>query len=269
MDLDAYLRRIDHHGSLAADLATLRALHRAHLEAIPYENIDVQLGRTVVTDPAAVFDRIVHRGRGGWCYEMNGVLGWALGEAGFRVTRLAGGVMREVAGDDRVGNHLVLKVDLPEGPWIADVGFGDGPIEPYPLTTHDFEQEGYAFSLADIGEGWWRVKNHPLGGAPSFDFRAEAADEALLSAKCAELQTSPESNFVKLLICQRATPKGLYQLRGRVLRTVQPGSFDEQLIEDEDEFRRMLGDVFGLSDPEIPRLWRKVCERHAAVFATT
>ena len=92
MNLAAYLARIGHTGPVQPDLATLRAVHRAHHFAIPYENLDVQLKRPVVTDPAAAFDKIVTRRRGGWCYEMNGVLGWALAEIGFNVTyRMSGG----------------------------------------------------------------------------------------------------------------------------------------------------------------------------------
>ena len=267
MTLEQYLARIGHTGPVSPDLATLKALHRAHLTAIPYENMDVQLERPVVTDPARAFARIVGKRRGGWCYEMNGVFGWALGQIGFSVTRMAGGAVRELVGDEQIGNHLVLRVDLPDGPWIADVGFGDGPIEPYPLVAHHFRQDGYTFHLEDLGDGWWRLHNHPLGGARSFDFRSEPADEALLATKCAHLQTSDTSNFVKLLICQRPTADGIYQLRGKVLRKVRGDVFDERVIQTEDEFADMLAGVFGLSDPEIPRLWSKVSERHAQVFA--
>ena len=203
MTLDQYLARIGYAGLLNPDLETLSGLHRAHLLAIPYENMDVQLQRPVVTDPARAFARIVGRGRGGWCYEMNGVLGWALGQIGFSVTRMAGGVMREMAGDGQIGNHLVLRVDLPDGPYIADVGFGDGPIEPYPLRDHAFEQDGYPFRLEHLGDNWWRLHNHPNGGAKSFDFRAVAADEALLTAKCEFLQTAETSGFTQNFVAQR------------------------------------------------------------------
>src|SRR5262245_33175107 len=113
MNIDAYLGRIGLTERPAATLAGLRAVHRAHLLSIPYENVDVQFGRRLTIDPAAAYAKIVERGRGGWCYEMNGLLGWALGEFGFRVTRATGAVMREVRGDAVVGNHLVLRVELP------------------------------------------------------------------------------------------------------------------------------------------------------------
>src|SRR4029078_11594867 len=98
--------------SARADLATLRAVHRQHLERIPYENLDVQFGRRLSIEIETIFEKIVSRGRGGWCYEMNGLLGWALEEIGFKVTRMAGGVMRATLGDGNLRNTLVLRVGL-------------------------------------------------------------------------------------------------------------------------------------------------------------
>src|SRR6185437_1352334 len=172
MELQAYLDRIGYAGPVRPDLATLRAVHRAHLQAIPYENLDVQLGRPVTIDPARAYDKIVGCRRGGWCYEMNGLLGWALGEIGFSVTRMAGAAMRQERGDFTTGNHLVLRVDLPEEPtpWIADVGFGDGILDPFPLRAAHLETEGHRFRLEAMDAGWWRFHNHEFGGAKSFDF---------------------------------------------------------------------------------------------------
>src|SRR3954451_21382564 len=99
MELAAYLARIGYAGPVRPDLSTLRAVHRAHLQAIPYDSLDVQLGRPLTLDPAAAYDKIVRRRRGGWCYEMSGLLGWALGEIGFSVPRMAGAAMRAERGD--------------------------------------------------------------------------------------------------------------------------------------------------------------------------
>ncbi|MGZ5987852.1 MAG: arylamine N-acetyltransferase family protein, partial [Rhizomicrobium sp.] len=130
MDISDYLGRIGLTGRPEPTLAGLRTLHHAHLVSIPYEDLDVQLGKPLTTDPMAAYDKIVNRRRGGWCYEMNGVFGWALGELGFDVTRATGAVMREAMGELSDGNHLVLKVVLKEGVYLADVGFGDGPRDP-------------------------------------------------------------------------------------------------------------------------------------------
>ena len=78
MKLDDYLARIEYQGPVAPTLACLSEVHRQHLLTIPYEDLDVQLGRALNLDIQRTFEKIVVRRRGGWCYEMNGLLGWAL-----------------------------------------------------------------------------------------------------------------------------------------------------------------------------------------------
>jgi N-hydroxyarylamine O-acetyltransferase len=269
-DVGAYLDRIGFAGTPRPDLATLKALHRGHALSISYENLDVQLGRPVTTDPAAAFDKIVRRGRGGWCYEMNGLLGWALREIGFEVTRLAGGVHRATFGGVMVGNHLVLRVDLPEGPWIADVGFGDGPRDPFPLAPGPIVSDGFEYRLDRLDDGWWRLTNQPLGGAPNFDFRSEPASEALLGEKCQALQTSPESVFVTTAICQRHMPGEIRLLRGRAFRRLRAdGRKEEHVIADAGAFVALLAREYELDLPEAAALWPKVCARHEELFAAT
>ncbi|MDO9337577.1 MAG: arylamine N-acetyltransferase [Caulobacter sp.] len=270
MTLDAYLARIGHTGPVAPDLTTLRAIHRAHHFAIPYENLDVQLGRPVVTDPAAAFDKIVTRRRGGWCYEMNGLLGWALGEIGFTVTRMMAGVRREQDGDLAVSNHLILRVDLEDGPdsgpWLADVGFGDGPVDPYPIAAGPLDAGLFAYRLEALQDGWWRLHNHPAGGAPSFDFQNAPADEQALADRCHWLQTDPASVFVQNAVAQRHQPDRLLILRGRTLRILTAAGASDRLIADADDFVATLKRDFALDLPEAATLWPAIQARHEALF---
>jgi len=267
MDLQAYLDRIGYAGLVRPDLATLRALHRAHLQAIPYENLDVQLGRPLTPDPAAAFEKIVGRRRGGWCYEMNGVFGAVLGEIGFRVTRMAGAAMREAVGDGAIGNHLVLLVELDGEPWIADVGFGDGILDPFRLEPAELRAGGYPFRLEALDQGWWRFHNHEFGGARSFDFAVAPADPGLLADKCAWLQSAPDSTFVLNAIAQRYRGDEIWQLRGRVLRRVRPDGVESRLLGSADELVGVLADTFDLDLPEAASLWPRVLARHEAVVA--
>ena len=267
MDVASYLHRIAYAGPVRPDLATLTALHRAHLVAIPYENLDVQLGRPVTIERAPVFEKMVTNRRGGWCYEMNGLFGWALAELGFRVTRSAGAVMREASGDGAIGNHLVLKVTLEEGIYLADVGFGDGPLDPIRVAPGAFSSHGFDFALSQQDDGWWRLHNHKSGSAASFDFNLAEADEALLAAKCRQLQTAEESTFVQNAVCQRHTANGLWILRGRVLRELTPLGYTDRLIVSADEYVSALDETFGLKLPEAASLWPKICARHEAHLA--
>ncbi len=267
MQLQAYLDRIGFKGVPRPDQATLRALHRGHSLAISYENLDVQLGRPVTTDPAAAFDKIVHGRRGGWCYEMNGLLGAVLEEVGFKVTRLAGGVHRAVRGDEMVGNHLVLLVDVAGEPWIADVGFGDGPRDPYPLREGEIACDGYVYRLERLDADWWRFHNHPAGGAPSFDFTREPADPVRLAQMCQVLQTSPTSVFVMTAIAQRHLGDEIRLLRGRAFRRLTPGSQADSLIDNAQDFVALLKREFELDLPEAASIWDRVCARHDELFA--
>src|SRR5215213_6707253 len=135
MDVQAYLRRINYRGELAPTVATLRELHRAHLLAVPFENLDIHLGRAILLDQDALFDKIVTRRRGGFCYELNGLFALLLRELGFEVTLLSAGVARAGGGFGPEFDHLTLLVKvpsaeamalyLPSASWLADVGFGD------------------------------------------------------------------------------------------------------------------------------------------------
>jgi len=267
MDIETYLKRIGLSGPQSPTLDTLKRVHAAHLRAIPYENLDVQFGRPVTIERPAIYDKIVNRGRGGWCYEMNGLLGWALDELGFKVTRATGAVMRELVGDTTLRNHLVLKVELDEGLYLADVGFGDGPIEPIHIVEGDFTSGGLPFSLTRLNSDWWRLRNHPYGGAPSFDFNLAPVDEALLAAKCDEQQYSPDSHFVLNLFCFRFRENGVVGVRGRVVRTVTPDGYDDRILNGADELVRFCDEELDLRDPELASLWPKICARHDVVMA--
>ena len=267
MDIDAYLERIGLSRPLLPTLETLTAVHRAHLRAIPYENLDVQLGRPVTIERAPIFAKIVDRHRGGWCYEMNGLLGWALGELGFKVTRATGAVMRELVGDSALRNHLVLRVEMDEGLYLADVGFGDGPIEPIRIVEGPFLSGGLPFSLTKVDDEWWRLRNHPHGGAASFDFNLAPVDEALLAKKCDEQQYAPGSHFVLNLFCFRFRANGVIGLRGRVVRTVTPDGYEDRILESAEELVRFFDEELDLRDPELASLWPKVCARHEIVMA--
>jgi len=267
MNLPAYLQRVRFSGDPRPDLETLRTLHRLHLLHIPYENLDVQLGRPLDLDPGAAFDKLVRRRRGGWCYEMNGVFAEALRTIGFRVAPIAGAVHRDTRGAASVGNHLVLRVDL-DGPWLADVGFGDGLVEPVPLAEGAYSQAGRIFRLEAREGGWWRFHNHAASAAPYFDFRPDqVADPEILAGACADLQASPDSTFVLNLICQRHTLEGVTLLLGRVLHPA--GASAVRILRSSQELVATLAVQFDLDAPEAAALWPAICSRHEVLFPTS
>lgn len=265
MQLSAYFARIGYSGPATPDFATLDAVMRAHVAAIPFENLDVQFGRPLATDLPPIFDKLVTRRRGGWCYENNGLLGWALGEMGFDVTRIAAGVMRHVLGDTAVGNHLTLIVTL-DRPWLVDAGFGGTQSAPLPLEAGTHAHAPFAVGLSEV-DGWWRFSERFAENDPfSFDFHAKQADEALLAARCEALQTNPESQFVQNLVVQLRQGERHLTLRGRVLIERDASGEHKTLLHSADEFVTTLRERFALDLPEAAGLWDRVCARHLVLF---
>jgi N-hydroxyarylamine O-acetyltransferase len=258
MQLDAYLNRIGYHGARKIDLETLIALHRAHLEMIPYENLDIPLGRTLSLDEATIYAKLVTARRGGWCYEMNGLFAWALQELGFTVMRLASTVGRQ-SPETEDGSHLMLLVEL-DRPYLVDVGFGNGLLEPIPLEVGVYKQEFLTYRLAQQGERWV-FTNH---GGQSIDFTLRAHRLSDFGAYCARLQTIPESWFVRTTVCHRCTPQGILTLTGTVLRMTTAAGPTKQVIESRDAYQQTLCSQFGLWLPEaeVSSLWQTVWERH-------
>src|SRR5689334_21580804 len=113
MDVQAYLHRIGYHGGLEPTAANLRDLHRAHRVAVPFENLDIHVGRPIVLDQDALFDKIVTRRRGGFCYELNGLFAVLLRALGFDVALLSAGVARADGGFGPEFDHLTLLVRVP------------------------------------------------------------------------------------------------------------------------------------------------------------
>ena len=261
--LSRYFARIGYSGDTTTSLTTLRNLHRAHLLSIPYENLDIHLGVPLTLDPERIFAKLVDEQRGGWCYEMNGLFGHVLESLGFNVRRVSGTVGRAEHGWRAQGNHLVLIVAL-DRPWIVDVGFGDGFLTPLPLEPGSYTQAFFRYRVSRDGPRW-RVDNHAYGGADGFDFTLTARTLDDFATQCRELQTSPESGFVKTTVCERFTRDGLVMLRGATLREVTAAGVKERVLQSADEFAATLRDRFGLDLPAAAAdLWPRVWSMHLA-----
>ena len=261
MNLDLYLQRINYTGPVRPDLETLRQLHRHHLLTIPYENYDIHLHRPIRLDEQAFFDKLVVGNRGGWCYEMNGLFASVLREIGFKVQLLAGSV-REITTEKAEGDHLVLRVDLDQ-PYLVDVGFANGFLEPLPLVEGTHPQGALNFRLAKEGD-YWVFYNHDNRGAGRYDFTLQPYILDQFAAKCHELQTSSDSGFVRTTICQRLTQDEIWLLRGATFdkTTAATGAKETRTIESVQEYQQVLQDYFGLDLGDLSELWANVWARH-------
>ena len=252
MRVEAYLDRLDYDGPTAATLETLVGLHRAHMFAIPFENLDVHLGVPITLSLPAFFEKIVTRRRGGACYELNGLFAWLLAELGFKVTLHSGRVFS--AGRlSAEFDHLVLTVTLRER-WVADVGFGESSLVPLAAPSEPVEGDGY-FVVED--DGVWTMRR-AVGGAhePQYVFSMIPRSLGEFEDRCVFQQSSPESHFTKNTVCSLPTPSGRITVAGRRLIVTAGVRFVERNLRDGTELRAVLEEDFGiaLTAAEVGRL---------------
>lgn len=261
--LDAYLQRIGDSGPLKTDADTLVRIHRAHGLTIPYENLEIQLGRESPLDEASFADKLVGRARGGWCYEMNGLLTMSLRRAGFRVTRVGGAVARNILGDAIIGNHMVGLVDL-DRRYVVDVGLGDGPLDPFPLEERAWNEGKMQFRLERLDAAWWRFHNHEHGLAKTFDFTEEPRELGWYQDMSTALQTDETSIFRQYALASRRTPDGFHALRDTTHFDLRDGKMEQTEISDGNRYLAALAAILGadLGD-EARTLWEIVDARAA------
>lgn len=260
IDVSAYLERIAYSGPKEPSAETLRALHRAHMMTVPFENLDIPLGRTIVCDESSFLRKIIHERRGGFCYELNGSFAELLRTLGFEVTLLSARVARADGSDGPEFDHLTLRVEVPGiarvGPWLADVGFGDSFLEPLSLQPGlEQRQIGRIYRLTEAG-GRFSVEAL-LGDAQAewkrqYSFTLQPRQLCEFEAMCAYQQTSPESHFTRQRICSRATDGGRITLSDFKLIETIDGRREERVLSGEDEWRATLRELFDVNLP--PRL---------------
>ena len=248
MDVQKYLDRINYTGRLDPSVGTLRGLHRAHMLAVPFENLDIHLGRPILLGEEVFFDKIVSRHRGGFCYELNGLFAGLLRRIGFDVTMLSAGV---AGADGRSGpdfDHMALLIVLEEN-WLADVGFGDSFIEPVRLDNSIVTEDSTgAYKIEDDGTHKLMAKRDDDTGSwrTQYRFTLEPRNLPQYQEMCLYQQTSPESHFTKQRICSLATNTGRITLSDLKLITTTGGLREERILAGEDEFKSVLGNQFGI-----------------------
>ncbi|WP_250037569.1 arylamine N-acetyltransferase family protein [Paractinoplanes maris] len=270
IDVDGYLRRLRLTGLAGTPPGTagLFALHRAHAERVPYECLEIWLGRRTTVDPGESAQRIL-RGRGGYCFHLNGAFAGLLEALGYQVTRHVGGVQGHAdpsAGAS--GNHLVLTVSGPDGRWLVDLGMGDGLYEPLPLAEGVYRQGPFTYGLrpSEAEAGGWRFDHDERGGFAGMDFRPGAVPMTAFTGKHEHLSTSPQSVFVRTATVQRRDSAGADILRGLTLTRVGSAG-TRTVLQEPDDYFGALGDVFGLTLSDVTpeekaALWRRLVTAH-------
>lgn len=253
-------------------------LHRAQTERVAYENIDIFLGRPQGITPAESIERII-RGRGGYCYNLNGAFATLLEALGYHVLWHVGAV--HSAGSDPLPgeyrNHLALTVELDGDVWMVDAGLGDAHHEPMPLRSGDHWQRPFTFRLAPLPRvpGGWRFSHDPAlsHSRSEMDFTLGRVHWTDFTARHAELSTDPGSPFVRVSQLHRRDERGADSLIGCVLRRVEgPDEQTERELTSPADWFGAAADVFGLRLDDLTaqdrdRFWRRLYASHQGWLA--
>ena len=253
--LKDYLSRIEYAGPLAPDLPTLSALNTAHVNAIPFEGFDPLFGFPVKLDLASLQAKLIDSRRGGYCFEQNTLFKAALEQIGFNVSGLGARVRWMSPPDAPLGprEHMLLKVDLPEGPFLVDVGFGACVLET-PLRFVVGEEQATAmgtFKLTEADGLFWLAAKQPEGFRMMYAFNLEPQMQADYALGNWYTSTNPAAPFLHVLIMERLAADKRYKLiNTRFTVEARDGIIaEERLLSSAEDFGRVLEEVFGVSFP--------------------
>jgi N-hydroxyarylamine O-acetyltransferase len=214
---------------------------------VPFENLSIHSGEPIVLNDEALFRKIVEKRRGGFCYELNCLFTWLLRQIGFDVSMLSAGVAHPQGGFSPDFDHMALVVNL-DRRWLVDVGFGDSFVEPLLLEEEIEQQQGtqtFRITSADShlvlmrrsgAEEWKR----------QYRFTLQAYQYDDYEEMCRYHQTSPESHFTKSRLCSLATSDGRITLSGMRLIKTSNEHREEETVENEEEYEKLLRDRFGI-----------------------
>nr|GAJ31388.1 N-hydroxyarylamine O-acetyltransferase [Bradyrhizobium sp. DOA9] len=251
-DQERWLARIGYSGGRAPTLETLRGLVFAHAHAISYESLDIMLGRVPKLDVASLQKKMIDGGRGGYCFEQNMLFRAGLRSLGYRLTSLQGRVVRGLDIDaPRPAIHMLLIVHLPEGDYLADVGFGNlAPTAPLlfkpgveqetPHETMRFIDVGGELTLqSKLGDEWAHV--YRVIPYPRYDGEYEITNWFT--------STHPDAPYHSNMIAARPGPNRtrITMFNARVIVRYPDGRAERRTLDGNDAYRRVVREEFGLN----------------------
>ncbi|WP_246258626.1 arylamine N-acetyltransferase family protein [Kroppenstedtia pulmonis] len=253
MVTQTYLERIGISEVKDANLQTLHELQEQHLYTVPFENIDIQIGKPIILDPDTIYDKVVLNRRGGFCYELNSLFGSLLRKLGFQVTMISGRVSTPSGGFGPEHDHMALIVCVDDHDYLVDVGFGDSCRVPLPLSGDKRE---------DIS-GSYRIR--PKHGHPGqyklekrinkrwlteYLFRTTPKKLEDFTLMCQHHQISPTSTFLRNWICSIATPEGRISVSDDFLTITQNGKKNKLRVRDKEHRKILIQKYFSIQIQE-------------------
>jgi len=248
-DVGQYLLRINYSGELSPSLEVLTQLQRSHLFAVPFENLDIHIGRRIIIDNS--FHKIVNEQRGGFCYELNSTFRWLLDKVGFRTKIVSARVYnKETKTFGQEFDHLAIIVSL-DRDYLVDVGFGEFAMSPIALVKESVHLDPRGeFIFEDFENGYFVVnKIVDSKEVPEYIFttRSRSLDE--FAAMCEYHQTSKESHFTQKILVSLPTADGRKTISGNVFKLTRNSEVVETTIQSEGELMKLLKEQYALKLP--------------------
>ena len=250
--VQAYLSHLNSHAPQHADRANLDRLIAAQLQRVPFENVDVLLQRPILLDANAVFAKVIERGRGGYCFEINSLFARLLLSVGYSVSLLGARVRWGLADDAPTSmlSHLLLRVELSEGSFIVDIGFG-GPVPPCALPLkgyHGVNDDHYRLQVPSLDQPLYQLQARQHGQWQTmyqFDLQPQKWVDHI--ARSWYTSTHPESIFLTTLMCARSQGSQRVSLSNqRFSRYYSDGRVEQHCIASAKQLVELLSDEFGL-----------------------
>lgn len=224
----------------------MKALHRQHLLTVPFENLDVHYRRLFDLKPANVYDKVVNRRRGGFCYEVNSLFNELLKSIGFKTRIISGKVVTDLGAPGPEYDHMAIIIKL-DKEYIADVGFGDLFVEPLEIRSGvQFDGRKY-FKIEEEGDELCiRMSDDNQNFDRKYTFTMTETPLHLFEAPCHDKQINPDSHFVRNTICTVLTGSGRITVYNDKFTETMKYQKMQRSIQDDDDLRTILRTRFGI-----------------------
>ncbi|WP_342333272.1 arylamine N-acetyltransferase [Pedobacter sp. FW305-3-2-15-E-R2A2] len=246
MDYSAYLKRINYEGDLNISLDLLKKLQYLHLLHVPFENLDIHQGVEIKMENA--FSKIVERGRGGFCYELNGAFFGLLKDIGFQVRLISGRVANKDQGFGQEFDHMAILAEVDGDRYLVDVGFGDFSAEPLKITLDTLQQDRYGDFQIEKFDGRYLIVKKRVDDVfvPEYIFTEIPRISDDFKEMVIYHQRSEKSSFTKKKICSIATENGRITITGERLKIREGKKLMEKEFKEESEFHHDLRKYFNI-----------------------
>lgn len=246
MNQKAYLDRINYRGDLGLTLEVLNGLQKSHLLSVPFENLDIHSHRTIELDIAKIYEKIVERNRGGFCYELNGLFFELLKSLGFTVKKVSARAYDQAKGFGPEYDHLAVIVRINDTDYLTDVGFGEFIFHPLKIEINEAQlDERGEFRLEKYDDSYLQVRQKVEDKwSPVYIFSLTEREFSEYQVMCSYHQTSAESHFTQKRMCSMPNEGGRVTLAGDRIKISDKSGVRNIIIKDEADFSKRIWEYF-------------------------